>query len=100
MEKFDHVATAEIAKALSEKLGITNVAALEYTKTLVDIIRENLSEGKSVRMTGLGTLELYVRSPKNSVNPQTGEKITVPAKKVVRFRPSGKLEEDLNGEIG
>jgi DNA-binding protein HU-beta len=48
--------------------------------------------GDKVTLVGFGTFSVSERAAREGRNPQTGEKITIPAKKVVKFKLGSKLE--------
>lgn len=78
---------------LAEKEGITKKAADETVTLFFDSIIDSLAEGKTVQLTGFGKFETYVRAARKGRNPQTGEEIDIPAKRVPRYK-SGKAVKD------
>ena len=60
---------------------------------LFDTIVEKVSEGEEIRIVGFGTFERHERKEREGVNPQTKEKITIPASKVPAFK-AGKAFKD------
>ncbi|MFB6215210.1 MAG: HU family DNA-binding protein, partial [Candidatus Bipolaricaulia bacterium] len=61
--------------------------------SVLEIITETLEEGDDVMFTGFGKFEPRARQATERINPQTGEKLQVPAKVVPKFS-SGKTLED------
>ena len=59
------------------------------------IIRENLIDGKSVQMQGLGALEIKERQARMIVHPRTGERSVVPSKNQLVFRPAGTIKDEF-----
>lgn len=51
---------------------------------------------KTVTLVGFGTFKIEKRKARNGVNPQTGEKIKIKAKKVAKFVPGKALKEAVN----
>ena len=64
---------------------------------LVELARRELARNKEFVLPGLGALRVRNRKARIGRNPQTGEAIQIPAKKVVRFRAYSSLGELLNG---
>lgn len=68
-------------------------------KTIIDaaltIITEQLAAGSSVTIQGFGTFEVREKAATTARNPRTGEKVSVPAKKVPAFKPAKSLKEAL-----
>ena len=59
---------------------------------LVSIIQKGLKEGETIRLAGLGTFKTVERKERKGRNPQTGEEIVIPARKVVKFLPAKELK--------
>jgi len=51
--------------------------------------------GESLRIQGYGTFKVVKRAPRKARNPQTGEEIEIPARKVLTFKPSEAFVEEL-----
>ena len=61
--------------------------------SMIQSIKETLQKGEKVRIVGFGTFAVANRAARDGRNPQTGETIRIPEKKVVRFRPGKELTE-------
>ena len=48
-----------------------------------------------VRLAGFGTLTSAKRAARNGINPQTGNKIKIPARRVPKFRPAKELKNAI-----
>ena len=78
-------------KYLKEKLGIKKIETEKFLDTLEEIITEELKKGEDFTLGKLGTFKVKDRAEKNGVNPKTGEKIVIPARKAVTFKASKNL---------
>jgi integration host factor subunit beta len=87
------VTKKELAKAISEELGITSVVALQAVQRVFDGITETLVEQGRIELRNFGVFEVRKRKPRKARNPRTGENVKVPAKMVVTFKPGRKMEE-------
>lgn len=81
----------ELLNVLSEKLGIKKIETEKFLDTLEEIITEELKKGEDFTLGKLGTFKVKNRAEKNGVNPKTGEKIVIPARKAVTFKASKNL---------
>jgi DNA-binding protein HU len=81
----------ELLNVLSEKLGIKKIETEKFLDTLGEIITEELKKGEDFTLGKLGTFKVKDRAEKNGVNPKTGEKIVIPARKAVTFKASKNL---------
>ncbi len=63
-------------------------------EAFMDIVSESLKKNKQVVLTDFGTFSVLKRKARTGVNPATGKKMQIPAKKVPKFKP-GKALKDL-----
>jgi integration host factor subunit alpha len=82
---------AEISEALNEKIGLNKREAKEFVELFFEQIRESLSTGREVKLSGFGNFELRSKNQRPGRNPKTGEEIPILARRVVTFRPGQKL---------
>ncbi|MCP5468184.1 MAG: HU family DNA-binding protein [Deltaproteobacteria bacterium] len=75
---------AQIVQKLSEKLGMTKKDTNQFFDELSSLAYKEAKNGFT--LPGLGKLVLVSRKARKGRNPQTGEPIKIPAKKVVKFR--------------
>jgi nucleoid DNA-binding protein len=66
-------------------------------RRVFDAVADALVAGGRVEVDGFGVFELYRRKPTRARNPRTGERIAVPAKTVVRFKPARVLRARAAG---
>jgi DNA-binding protein HU-beta len=62
------------------------------------IIKNEILEGNSIALQGFGTFELRKKSERISVNPTTKQRMLVPPKQTLSFKPSSILKEKFNQE--
>lgn len=83
----------EFIGELSRRLGYTNKDAACLVASLVDIMGEELLEGKTLTFQGFGTFEVKKRLERISVNPVTKQRLLVPPKLTLNYKPSPLLKE-------
>ena len=86
----------ELIAKIAEKSELSKKDADKALAALTDTIVETLKDGEKVALLGFGTFEVKTRAAKESRNPQTGETINVPAKKVPSFKPGPGLKDAVN----
>lgn len=87
---------AELIKSVAEKTGLPQNVVAKTVQGTLEIIGNTLSDkakAKSVTIMGFGTFEVQQRKPRIGRNPKTGEEIKIPAKRIIKFRPSKSLKE-------
>ena len=81
---------ADLAQIVYEThAGISYREALEMVDLMLNTMKRSIVECENVKLTGFGSLNVIERKPKYGRNPQTGERILLPASRYVTFRPSG-----------
>lgn len=83
----------DIVNAIAASAGITKKAAGDALDAVLSSISGELSKGGSVTLTGFGTFKVSDRAARTGVNPQTGAKIQIPARKVPTFKAGKALKE-------
>ena len=84
---------SQIAKQTGYKVDDVHVQRI--VRTTFSSIADELVEGETANVTGLGTFEVRKRMERVIKNPSTGQKMLVPPKLVVNFKPYGSLKEML-----
>ncbi len=83
---------AELVSKLAEEANVTKKAAAAMLESLVKTLQGTLKEGGKIRIDGLGTFLVADRKARMGVNPQTREKIKIPATKAPAFRAAQALK--------
>ena len=78
---------------LGRSLSQADVEAV--LQALKDVTAQELPAGGEVPLPGLGKLKTKDRAARMGRNPRTGEAVTIPARRVVVFAPSEKLDRDI-----
>ena len=90
---------AQIAEAIQDESGFTRKKSSELVETLLEIIKQTLANGEDVMISGFGKFCVNEKSARKGRNPATDEEMTLPARRVVTFKCSGKLRERINSRI-
>ena len=83
----------EIVKTISEEIGLTQLKTKEIVQKTFDAIVETLVEDHRIELRNFGVFEVKRRAARKARNPRTGEKVFVPEKFVVTFKPGKEMEE-------
>lgn len=88
---------ADIIEHLATNLdGVTKKLAGEAIDAVFDHIRDCLADGDKVQIPGFGTFQVSERKERQGLNPQTKQRMTIPASKSVRFKPGKQLKDAVN----
>ena len=89
---------AEIVEHIYERVGFSKKESAELVEKVFQIIKETLSAGEKVKVSGFGNFVVREKNARKGRNPQTGEEIRLDARRVLTFKPSLVLKNALNGD--
>ncbi|MGW8257742.1 MAG: HU family DNA-binding protein [Thermoguttaceae bacterium] len=83
----------EIVRTISEEIGLTQLQTKEIVQKTFDAIVKALVAERRIELRNFGVFEVKRRAPRKARNPRTGDKVFVPEKFVVTFKPGKEMEE-------
>ena len=86
----------DLINKIAEGAKITKAQATDALNAVLDSIAAELKGDGKVTLIGFGTFSVSKRDARSGRNPQTGETITIEAKKVVKFNPGKELSDSVN----
>ena len=89
---------ADIVERVYEKIGFSKKEASELVELVFGTLKSKLVNGEKVKISGFGKFEVRGKKSRIGRNPQTGDRITISARRVLNFSPSQVLKAMLNGE--
>ena len=92
--------TTELSALVSKKMDTTKSTGRRVVRTILEAIASSVQAGNKVNLTGFGTFSRHERSARVGRNPQTGETVKIPAKKIPKFRPGKLFREATAGKAG
>jgi integration host factor subunit beta len=88
---------SELIDRVAQKVqGLTLKQTEIVVETVFDSIRDALKKGDKIEIRGFGNFRLKERGERKARNPKTGETVSVPPKKAIRFKAGKALKEALN----
>jgi len=90
---------ADIAERIQSELGCTRNEAADLLESVLSIMKETLESGEDLKISGFGKFEVKQKKDRKGRNPQTGEPITIEARRVLAFRPSSVLRDTINEQV-
>ncbi len=86
----------EIAKAISEKVGLSQVQTKKVVQLTFDAIVETLAAGEDLELRNFGVFKVKHRIARKARNPKTGIEVMVPEKYVVTFKPGKEMGKKVD----
>ena len=90
------ITKSEIIDLLYEKTGLSKKECASSVEATIDIIKSELGKGNDIKISGFGKWTVKSKKARIGRNPQTGEDVTIEARKVVTFKQSVVLRDALN----
>lgn len=84
---------AKLIEQMSRLSKLPKASCKKMLEAFIKSISQSLKGSKSVVLTGFGTFSILKRKTRVGINPATGKKMQIPAKKVAKFRPGKALRE-------
>ena len=82
----------EIVRTISEEIGLTQLKTKEIVQKTFDAIIDALVSERRIELRNFGVFEVKKRAARKARNPKTGDKVHVPEKFVVTFKPGKEME--------
>jgi len=89
------ITKADLANTLFDELGLNKREAKEFVELFFENIRQALESGETVKLSGFGGFAIREKNSRPGRNPKTGEAVPVCARRVVTFRASQKVKDQV-----
>ena len=87
---------ADIVDSIYDNLPFDKQKATQIVEDWIELIKDGLLRDSKVMISGFGVFEVKSKHARPGRNPQTGDRITLAARNVVKFKPSQILRKQLN----
>jgi integration host factor subunit alpha len=89
---------ADFVESVYSKIGgLSRRDSADIVDMLFEAVKETLSRGEPVKISGFGNFVVREKKARVGRNPQTGRDIEISARRVLTFKPSQVLKDQLNG---
>lgn len=75
---------------------LTKIRSTKAVELFINLAKDSLIAGESLLLSGFGKFKVKDKRLRRGRNPQTGEELMLTARRVVTFKPSGKLRSRVN----
>ena len=99
-KKFEHstLTKADLVEKVYKKIGFSKKESAELVELVFTSFKDVFGKGEKIKISGFGNFIVRKKGERVGRNPQTGERITIRARRVLTWRPSLILKATLNGE--
>jgi DNA-binding protein HU-beta len=85
----------ELVEKVAEECALSKAAAEQVVVSIFGAITDAMAAGDKVTLVGFGTFSVSERAAREGRNPQSGQTMSIPAKKVVKFKAGAKLTDSV-----
>jgi integration host factor subunit alpha len=90
----------DIVTSVYEKMGFSKRESSDIVENFFKIIKDSLARGENVKISGLGNFVVREKKARKGRNPQTGEEIRITPRRVLNFKLSQVLRDEINDRRG
>jgi len=87
---------ADIVERVHQKTGFNKKESFDLVESVFEVMKETLAGGEDLKLSGFGNFKVRQKADRRGRNPQTGEAITIEARRILSFKPSHVLKSSLN----
>jgi len=88
---------ADLCEAVFNEVGLSRTESAEIVEAILEEICSHLETGDNVKLSSFGTFAVREKGERIGRNPKTGEEVPITSRRVLVFRPSHVLREQVNG---
>lgn len=86
---------ADIVERVYKEAGFSKKEAADLVDLVFKVVKDTLARGEKVKISGFGNFSIRDKATRVGRNPQTGEAMEISARRVLTFKPSQVLKEDV-----
>ncbi|MBB3926211.1 integration host factor subunit alpha [Sphingobium jiangsuense] len=86
---------ADLAETMNARIGLSRAESAKLVEQIIDLMCDALADGENVKISGFGTFVLRDKNRRIGRNPKTGVEVPIEARRVLTFRPSQIMREQV-----
>jgi integration host factor subunit alpha len=86
----------DIIDSIYEQLGIPKKECVKIVESVFEIMKDELAKGNTVKISGFGKWTVKAKKKRKGRNPKTGKEMIIDARKVITFKSSTILRDEVN----
>ena len=92
------VTRADLAEAVFREVGLSRNESAKLVESVLGLITDSLAQGETVKISSFGSFSVRSKGQRIGRNPKTGEEVPILPRKVLVFRASHVLKDQINGQ--
>ncbi len=90
------ITRADLTDAVYRSLGISRNESSAFVERILDEVAQTLEQGETVKISSFGTFSVRDKKLRMGRNPKTGEEVPIEPRRVITFRASHVLKDQIN----
>lgn len=90
------VTRAQLSEAVYQEVGLSRNESAQLVETVLNEIGDRLVAGETVKISSFGSFSVRQKGGRVGRNPKTGQEVPIEPRRVLVFRPSHVLKEEIN----
>lgn len=87
---------ADLTESVYEEVGLSRNESAELVERVLDEISDCLVNGENVKISSFGSFLVRQKNGRMGRNPKTGEEVPIDPRRVLVFRPSQVMKDEIN----
>jgi len=96
IEEGAQMTKADIFERVQSETDFNKKESAEMVEAVFAIMKSTLESGESLKISGFGSFIVKQKADRRGRNPQTGEALTIEARRILTFKPSTLLKDAIN----
>lgn len=84
-----------LIQEIADRTDASKSEAQKFFDAFTDVVQDSLKKGEDIQITGFGKFYVQKRDAREGINPQTKQKINIPASRVPKFTAGNALKDQL-----
>lgn len=90
---------ADLTDAVYKSLGVSRNESAQFVERILEEVSAALERGESVKISSFGTFSVRDKKLRMGRNPKTGEEVPITPRRVITFRASHVLKDQINDTL-
>ena len=90
------ITRADLCEAVYQKVGLSRTESATFVELVLKEIADCLERGETVKLSSFGSFVVRKKGQRMGRNPKTGKAVPIPPRRVMVFKPSDLLKQQIN----
>jgi integration host factor subunit alpha len=93
------ITRADLTESVYEEVGLSRNESAELVESILSEISDALVGGENVKISSFGSFVVRHKGGRIGRNPKTGEEVPIEPRRVLSFRPSQVMKDEINASM-